>query len=279
VTLQTSLTGEVAGIVARVPGSFIAKEQVYRGQTSFPRHEHEFSSLFVILDGVVREESGNENLDCRSGAIGFVPAGEAHASRFGATPVHGLTVILDESWLTRAGVDRAERASAGRRRVGYAPAGRTAVPAMRLNTALRRPDVGAGLATEELLLDLLAAALPDDAAESHARRDARDRGWITRVTELLTERCADPISLSEVARCAGRNHAHAARAFRAATGSSMTEHMQTARITRACALLRTTRASIVDVALRVGFFDQAHFTRVFRRVMGDTPARYRASFR
>jgi transcriptional regulator GlxA family with amidase domain len=59
----------------------------------------------------------------------------------------------------------------------------------------------------------------------------------------------------------------------------MTEHMQTARITRACAMLRTTRASIVDVALRVGFFDQAHFTRVFRRVMGDTPARYRASVR
>jgi transcriptional regulator GlxA family with amidase domain len=55
--------------------------------------------------------------------------------------------------------------------------------------------------------------------------------------------------------------------------------MQTARITRACAMLRTTRASIVDVALRVGFFDQAHFTRVFRRVMGDTPARYRASVR
>lgn len=49
------------------------------------------------------------------------------------------------------------------------------------------------------------------------------------------------------------------------------------RIDSAKRLLADTHHSIAEIALRCGFYDQAHFTRVFGRVVGTTPGRYRAS--
>jgi AraC-like DNA-binding protein len=47
------------------------------------------------------------------------------------------------------------------------------------------------------------------------------------------------------------------------------------RVRRACDRLRARDATLADVALETGFVDQSHFTRVFKRVMGTTPAAYR----
>jgi AraC-like DNA-binding protein len=39
-------------------------------------------------------------------------------------------------------------------------------------------------------------------------------------------------------------------------------------------LLATSRHEIAEIALRVGFSSQSHFTTVFRRAFGETPKRY-----
>jgi AraC-like DNA-binding protein len=41
--------------------------------------------------------------------------------------------------------------------------------------------------------------------------------------------------------------------------------------------LRTTKLSIAEVAYRVGFSDQSHFTMIFRRFVGTTPLRWRGA--
>ena len=62
--------------------------------------------------------------------------------------------------------------------------------------------------------------------------------------------------------------------FRAATGHRPHEYLLFRRTERAKELLRTAMP-IVEVALTVGFQAQSHFTTVFRRLTGDTPARWR----
>jgi AraC family transcriptional regulator len=47
------------------------------------------------------------------------------------------------------------------------------------------------------------------------------------------------------------------------------------RIEWATARLRDSRSSLSEIALSAGFADQSHFTRVFRRATGLTPARFR----
>ena len=68
---------------------------------------------------------------------------------------------------------------------------------------------------------------------------------------------------------------HFAAQFRIATGFRPHEYLLRKRIERACDLLVTSDASLVDIALSVGFQTQAHFTTVFKRFMGETPHRWR----
>ena len=65
------------------------------------------------------------------------------------------------------------------------------------------------------------------------------------------------------------------RRFRATTGTSPYAWFMQRRIDRARELLRATNTPLCDVALRVGFCSQSHFTDAFRRVVGVSPARWR----
>jgi transcriptional regulator GlxA family with amidase domain len=54
------------------------------------------------------------------------------------------------------------------------------------------------------------------------------------------------------------------------------QYLAAQRIERAKQLLRSTSLTPSEVALSTGFADQSHFTKVFRRIAGTTPGRFRA---
>ena len=59
--------------------------------------------------------------------------------------------------------------------------------------------------------------------------------------------------------------------------SSFEELLQADRLGKASLLLETTRATVLEIALAVGYSDHPHFTRAFRRWRGVTPMAYRRS--
>jgi AraC family transcriptional regulator len=77
----------------------------------------------------------------------------------------------------------------------------------------------------------------------------------------------------------GRHPAYLARAFRAAYGRPVGTYLREVRVRRAAELLGGTETAIAEVALRVGFVDQSHLTRWFVRLVGLSPAAYRAKVR
>lgn len=68
------------------------------------------------------------------------------------------------------------------------------------------------------------------------------------------------------------------RRFRAATGYSPMEYVQTLRVEEAKHLLETTGMAVEMVAVEVGYEDPNFFRRLFKRRVGITPARYRQRF-
>lgn len=60
--------------------------------------------------------------------------------------------------------------------------------------------------------------------------------------------------------------------FRLVTGHAPIEYLQTVRLDEAERLLRASRLSIAEIALRVGFSDQTALTRALKRRRGVTPA-------
>lgn len=84
-----------------------------------------------------------------------------------------------------------------------------------------------------------------------------------------------PISLDRVAREAGMSKFHFCRVFKSEMGLTFGEFLARRRIARAVELLRDPDRSLTDIYLDVGFKDMSHFGRVFRKLTGQSPSRFR----
>ena len=91
---------------------------------------------------------------------------------------------------------------------------------------------------------------------------AKDRG----------ERAA---SLTDLARLVGLSATHFCRAFAQSTGQPPHRWMTERRIERAKALLADPRISLTEVAFELGYANQSAFGRMFARVVGTTPSKWR----
>ena len=87
------------------------------------------------------------------------------------------------------------------------------------------------------------------------------------------------ISMKEIASMTGLSTTHFNFRFRTILRMSPTEYVLSRRIQNAQNLLTGTSLSITEIAVKVGFFDQSHFTKRFRKVTGMTPLAYRNRFR
>ena len=102
--------------------------------------------------------------------------------------------------------------------------------------------------------------------------------WQERRAKAYIEgRLHENISLSDVARECSLSVAQFARAFKRSTGVPPHQYLTGRRVELARRLLLHTDWPLATVAVRCGFADQSHFTKVFRRVIGVSPGSFRAA--
>ncbi|MCY1409948.1 HTH-type transcriptional activator RhaS [compost metagenome] len=97
---------------------------------------------------------------------------------------------------------------------------------------------------------------------------------VRRAQELLLTCLASPPSLEELARAVNLSPFHFARVFRATTGLTPLGWVMQKRLAFALQLLRA-GLSPAQVATDLGFFDQSHLTRQFKRAYGIGPGAFR----
>jgi AraC-like DNA-binding protein len=102
---------------------------------------------------------------------------------------------------------------------------------------------------------------------------------VKRAIDYIDAHLSEQLSLSDIAQSAGLSRMHFAAQFRAATGMRPHEFLLRRRVERAQTLLMRPRLTSLDVAISTVFRSQAHFTTVFKRLVGETPARWRADAR
>ena len=227
--------------------------------------EPELPYIAVVLDGSLRKSFRRRTISLGRADGVTMPAGAAHGARFGADGARIVIVKASTaSSLVADHVDRLVRLDGlGFSRLGWL-----------LATELRAPDAMAPLAAEGLALELLATATREASAVWSRRPTPR---WLTSAEELLRTRTGDCIRLSELAEAVGVHPIHLARTFRARHGVSVGEYGRRVRIEWAAAEITRGESSLAAVATEAGFADQSHFTRLFKRHVGTTPARFRAA--
>lgn len=141
-----------------------------------------------------------------------------------------------------------------------------------------------GYAAGCLFLDGMAQALAAQLAcrNTHATAllaplaapDATPR-CMRRVRDYILENLDQTLRMKELAQCAGLSEGHFARLFRSSFQSTPHQFVLRQRIDRAKSLLRTPRHSIIDIGLMCGFPNPQHFARIFHRLVGAPPSRFR----
>lgn len=247
---------------------------VYRGMhpqgAELPKHSHADPTLCYVLRGRFTEYVAGKAVDCMSDSLKVTPAGETHWNRFAAHETHGLRIDVDRGRF--ADSRSITRLLDERVHVSGACAGGIV---NRLLAELDAGDESAAVAIEGLLLELLAALARDAVPAS----GAAVQPWLREADEIIRDLYASQIALSGVARAVGVAPATLARSYRSAFRLTVGERIRQLRMERAVRDLLESEEPLSYVALRAGFYDQSHFTNLFRRRFGVTPAQYRLSAR
>jgi AraC-like DNA-binding protein len=130
-----------------------------------------------------------------------------------------------------------------------------------------------GLAVDAAVLAAVDALRPHLEPGPPAPRMGPEHAAVRRARAYLEERWDAPVTLAELAAHAGLSRFELARTFRAQIGLPPHAFQLDLRIARARSLLAAGDPPAA-VAAACGFCDQAHLTRVFKRGVGVTPARY-----
>lgn len=120
------------------------------------------------------------------------------------------------------------------------------------------------IARAQVLEALLRAHLPPPDADAELARDLVER--------VHAER--DLTSVADLARASGLGARGLQRLFRDYVGVGPKWVVRRFRLQEAAELLETTDQTVGSVAAALGYFDQAHFVRDFKAVVGQTPSDY-----
>jgi AraC family transcriptional regulator len=98
---------------------------------------------------------------------------------------------------------------------------------------------------------------------------------ILRVQAYIDSNLHRTIHIQDLSAVARRSPAHFSRKFKLAVGASPHAYVVTRRLERACHSMVSGTEPLSEIALKVGFSDQAHLCRLFRQAFGQSPASWR----
>jgi AraC-like DNA-binding protein len=120
---------------------------------------------------------------------------------------------------------------------------------------------------------LLQAQMRYERAE---RQDQALLAWqMRRVESYIDEHIEQQILVADLSGLIDLSEAHFSRAFRLAYGEPPHAYVVRRRVELAAQLMLAGSEPLSEIALRCGFHDQAHLSKQFRQVTGETPAAWR----
>lgn len=138
-----------------------------------------------------------------------------------------------------------------------------------------------GLPRSSLYVDPVARAIARrilDLAQKGAKQ--RDDGrlsdrQLTRIRDFIDAHLEDDIRVADLAIACGVGPTRLKSTFQISEGTTPYQYVLGRRVARATELLADRRLSLPEIALRSGFCNQEHLTRVFRGITGQSPGQYR----
>jgi AraC family transcriptional regulator len=99
--------------------------------------------------------------------------------------------------------------------------------------------------------------------------------WQVELCRRVLNDLSEDHSVERIAALCGLSRSHFEKAFKTSLGAPPHRWLVRQRVQRAAEMLEQTHERIGLIALNCGFADQSHLTRVFRMMVGLSPAAWR----
>ena len=223
------------------------------------------------LDGKVTRETRN------LGDIAVIPAGISHRCNWN-TDVQFMIVAIEPTLLTQVGQDLVNPD-----RIELMPhfMNEQDILTQGIFYALKQ-ELECSKIGSNLLIDSLKNTLAIHLLRKYCTTqpkflnytDGLSKLKLKQVTDYINEHLHHDIKLIELAVIAQMSLYHFLRLFNQSMGVTPHQYILQRRIEKAKYLLQHTTLSIAEIAVSVGFCDQSHLTRYFKRIVGVTPKKY-----
>jgi AraC family transcriptional regulator len=241
------------------------RTSTYTSHQVLAKHSHETANFCLVVRGGFIDKRNHVDVALGIGSVVFWAAGLPHAQKFGDRGGTCFNLAFPTNWLRDYNV----HLSFGNRHRDVQP--RLAALCRDLYRECQYQDQWSALSVEGLALQLVAefSRSQDSASASDAPT------WLKRVREIIDAQLAERWTIARLASEVNVEPARLARAFQRANGVSVVDYLQQKRLELACQALLHSDDSVSAIGIKLGFFDQSHFTRVFRKATGMTPGLYR----
>ena len=269
---------------ATVQWEGIALENHTTPAVFIPRHEHPQHFLHLVLSGAVKYEINtkgrNLRFTSRPGTIFVLPRGTVDEVNW-TGPTQRMAVAIYPRLLTKALDETAHETDIELKEHWDLTDGHILAVLKEMAADL---DDGspAGKMYGESLANTLAVYLLKRYAVWPVTPLVCKGGLpgyrLKRVLDYIANSLEENISLSQLAAITGMSPHYFSELFKQSTGHSPHNYVLLQRIERAKERLRDPKCSIIDAGLDAGFQNSSHFARMFRKLEGVTPSRFRAEY-
>jgi AraC family transcriptional regulator len=254
--------------VRREPvGDLILTAVRYPPGTTLAPHRHEPAALIQVLEGDYHEAFQSRSFSLSRGHQLFRPANAVHSDLIGNRGASCFLIQFTPAWLENIG----QYGSFCERPVMTPP-----VQTDRLVASIYRQwhiqDPAAELMIEGLALELSAQLIRStDQLVTH-----HPPSWLRRVREYVYDQPTEEHRLQSLALTAHVHPVHLCREFRRHYGQTVGDFIRQRRVEVAAEQIALhSDEGLTDIAINSGFASHAHFSTVFRQVMGISPSQYR----
>jgi AraC-like DNA-binding protein len=229
-----------------------------------PVHTHESAYFSLLLHGSYKERFTQKATEYGPFTLGFHPPAFTHEDEIGVCGARMLCVELRDSfWQNMRGYLTAPK---------FTPelcGEETVWLCVRLYRALR------GGTLDAFQIEEAGADMVERCSETNLVLERSAPGWLGKAVDFLHASFRCQVTLDAVATQLDVHPIHLSRVFRKKYGCTLGEYVNRLRVQFACAEMSRGWPALGELAFAAGFADQSHMGRVFKMIVGETPARFR----
>ncbi|MFT5154271.1 MAG: AraC family transcriptional regulator [Planctomycetota bacterium] len=240
----------------------------YRPGRVMEPHSHGHSNITLVLAGRIDECLGGCRVDASSTSFVIKPGGTLHSNRFGPSPVFSFMMELDPGREADIGFDRIRDAA-------WSSAGPACAVLIELFRELQSESSNIEGTVLTGLTEVVERVLHSTKQQREQKLGPTAKRRLNQAVRILHESHTPMSSSKDLARRVGLHPVYLARLFRRGLGQGISEYGRRLAVRRAASQLTDAVSSQADIAAEVGFADQSHMSRAFRRELGLPPGAFK----